>query len=619
MEPGTVIPEEIRQIAANCRHYAMCKIDFLETGLCPPGEARPFVSFFPQGRMDLCDGLAKGIVPVTEAAVDIISSCNLCGRCDKQCHFVTGMRPMRVMAALKEFLDEYLRQGGRVVKTEEDDGLRDLRKIVGLEWASNDPAVLLTYSNDPFPLASMRMPRYVVLPGTRDEIVKIIQWAGRSGTPYIVRGNGGSVFGFVFTDGVVIDLNRMKGIEIDTDNWVANVEPGVTSFELQKKTYANGLRVNAAEPAATVCGNIVCTGTFSTWANVYGVGADNFVDMEFVSSGGEVCRLNDKQSPNVFSFEHAVLPSPGICTGASIKMHPTTNDEEGILVPFPSFSQAVYFARDLSRRRIGLAIGILGGHYLSTFMSPSAELADRIRPVFEEALGIKYAVFVVGDSFAKASISTMAPAVIDNRLFRILMLGLPSLALPQWEELIRGFESDKYPYEVLFKEEMLPVIEAVLAPSPETLASAVDEDLRGFYAGLYRRPQMSDLVWLNMFRILSSRMSRHKHMFAFLIYVPLDKVDVIRHIMEEFRRIGDRHSISNDYGFLTPLDLGKRGILEYDYYIDHTDPSESEKIAMAMSEIEPMLEELSARIKGIKFLKYIFSQGCSRKEGYLYT
>ena len=114
-------------------------------------------------------------------------------------------------------------------------------------------------------------------------------------------------------------------------------------------------------------------------------------------------------------------------------------------------------------------------------------------------------------------------------------------------------------------------------------------------------------------------MSRHKHMFAFLIYVPLNRMDVIQHIIDEFKRIGDRYSISNDYGFLTPLDLGKRGILEYDYYIDHTDPSESEKIAKAMVEIEPMLDGLSAGIKGIKFLKYVFSQGCSRKENYLYT
>lgn len=619
METGPTIPEEIRRTAAQCRHYAMCKIDFLDTGLCPPGEDRPYVAFFPQGRMDLCDGLARSLVPVTEAAVEIISSCTLCGRCDRQCHFITGMRPTRVMAALKEYLEAYLRLGGEVVRTQPDEGLQELRRIVGPEWATNDPAVLLTYANDPFPLAAMRMPRYVALPASRDEVAGIVQWAGRSNIPYVVRGNGGSVFGFVFTDGVVLDLNRMKGIDIDPDNWLARVQPGVTSFELQKKVSLRGLRVNTAEPAATVCGNIVCTGLFSTWANVYGVGADNFVDMEFVDAQGRPFRLNDKSAPNVFSFQHDVIPAPGICTRADVRLHPVTSDEEGLLVPFASFPQAVSFAADLSRRRIGLSIGVLGGHYLSTFLSPSARLAERIRPVLEEALGIEYMVFVTGDRFAREAIGKMAAGIIDNRLFRILMLGLPRMADPAWEDLLRGMEGDRYPFEILFREEMVPLLEAVLSPSPETLAEAVDEDLRDFYTQLYRRPHMSDLLWLSTFRILSSRMSRHKHMFAFLVYVPLDRIEVIRHVVDEFRRIADRHSISHDYGFLTPLDLGKRAILEYDYYIDHTDPAEGEKISRAMAEIDPMLDDLSSGVKGIKFLKYIFSQGCSRKENYLYT
>ncbi|MCF8105877.1 MAG: DNA-processing protein DprA [Desulfohalobiaceae bacterium] len=43
--------EEIRQTAAQCRHYAMCKIDFLDTGICASGRENHYVSHFPQGRM----------------------------------------------------------------------------------------------------------------------------------------------------------------------------------------------------------------------------------------------------------------------------------------------------------------------------------------------------------------------------------------------------------------------------------------------------------------------------------------------------------------------------------------------------------------------------------------
>jgi hypothetical protein len=107
-------------------------------------------------------------------------------------------------------------------------------------------------------------------------------------------------------------------------------------------------------------------------------------------------------------------------------------------------------------------------------------------------------------------------------------------------------------------------------------------------------------------------------MFAFLVYVPVDRLDVVNHINAEFARIAEAQDLDHDFGFLTPMDLGKRAILEYDYYIDHTDPAEREKIRRAMLEIGPWLDGLAARTKGVTFLKYVFSQGCSRKEGFLY-
>jgi hypothetical protein len=613
-----MIDANAHKTAAQCRHYAMCKIDYLGTGLCPSGPKNHYVTYYPQGRMDLYRALAENLIPVTEALVDAAETCTLCGICDKQCHFVTGIRPREVMKALKDHVRKHLDERKPVLKPEADAVLDRLRKITGDAWATNDPAVLFTYADDPFPLAGIQMPRYVVLPGSRDEVAAIVSLADELGIPFAIRGNGGSVFGFVFSDGIVLDMNRMRKIEFDPENWCVAVEPGVTSFDLQKEAFKRGFRVNAAEPAATVCGNIVCTGTFSTWSNVYGTAADGFVDMEFVDRKGKVFRLNDKNAPNVFAFEHAVIPSPGICTKAVVKLHPVTADEEGVLVPFSDFKAAVKFARELSRRRIALALAVLGGHYISTFLSPSRELSDRIKDVLPETLGIRYLVFAVADYYGREAIRKMAGAVIDGKLFRAIMLGLPHLVDEEIVDISRAYQGNAPLYETLFKPEMLPVVEAILRPSPETIAGSVDEDLRDFYAGLYARPEMTDMVWLNTFRIVSARMSRRKHMFAFLVYVPLDKVEVISRIIAEFARIAAAHGIEHDYGFLTPMDFGKRAILEYDYYLDHTDAAEKKKIAEALVEIGPWLDDLAAKTKGVTFLKYVFSQGCSRKENFLY-
>jgi hypothetical protein len=612
------IDQDIRATAAQCRHYAMCKIDYLATGLCPSGPEKHYVAYYPQGRMDIARALADGLIPVTEALLDIADTCTLCGVCDPQCHFVTGMQPTAVMRALKDYVEEYRREKGQVVRTAEDEPLRKLREIVGGDWATNDPAILWTYADDPFPLAGPQMPRYVVLPGSRDQVSAVVRLANRLGISFAIRGNGGSVFGFVFTDGIVLDMNRMRKIDFDLDNWCAAVEPGVTSFELQQEAWRRGFRINAAEPAATVCGNLVCTGTFSTWSNVYGTAADNFIDMEFVGRDGGVFRLNDKRGPNHFAFEHRVVPSPGICTKAFVKLHPKTDDEEGLLVPFASFDEAVRFARELGQRRIGLALAVLGAHYVATFLSPDEGLAGKLKAALPDALGVEAMVFAVADRFGRDAIREMAPAVIDSALLRLLMLGLPRLVEPHWLDLVREYEGRIRPFELLCRADMRPVVEAVLQPSPETISESVPESLRPFYRELYARPEMTDMVWLNMHRIVSARMSRRKHMFAFLVYLPPDRLDVVHEILDGFARIAEAYGIDHDFGFLTPMDFGKRAILEYDYYVDHTDPAEREKIARAMPELDPWLDDLAARVPGVLSLKYIFSQGCSRKENFLY-
>jgi hypothetical protein len=614
----THIDPESLALAARCRHYAMCKIDYLGTGICASGPEKGFVTYYPQGRMDLYRGLAEGRIPVTEALVDAANTCNLCGICDIQCHFVTGMQPAPVMRALKDHVADHLREGGKIARAAEDEPLRRLRGIVGHAFASNDPAILWTYADDPFPLTGPRIPRYVVLPGSRDEVAAVVKLAAELGLPYVVRGNGASVFGLVFTDGIVLDMGRMRRIELDLPNWSAAVEPGVTSFELQQEASKRGVRVNAAEPAATVSGNIICTGTFSTWTNIYGTAGDNIVDLEFIGPDGGVFRMNDRSAPNLFGPDPRTTIAPGICTKAFVKLQPMTSDEDGLYVPFQSLEEGIRFARELGQRRIGSAVAVLGPQFISTFLSPDKELSRRLKEALPEVLGIDHVVMVIADRFGRDAVRKMAPAVMDSSFLRILMLGLPRLLEPRWLDLVREWEGPERPYELLCRPDLRPVIEAALKPDPETIASAVPESLRPVYEEIYARPEMTDIVWLNMNRIISARMSRHKHMLAFLLYFPGDRTDVAREVVDGFARIAETHGLEHDFGFLTPLDLGKRVILEYDYYLDHADPAERDKVLQAAPEIDAWLGELAGRVPSFTSLKDIFGRCFSRKESFLY-
>ena len=629
-----MISDEATHIARQCRHYSMCKIDYLGTGLCTAGAENHFVSYYPQGRMDLVKAVAAGTLPVTQRLVDIAETCTLCGICDVQCHFISELRPMLVMKELKEHIEDHLAAGKTVLPEFDDTSLSnndplliELREITGPRWTSNDPAITIAYFSDPCPVTIPKLPRAVVLPKSVEEVEDIVRVAKKHGVPFMVRGNGSSVMGFVMTDGILVDTQRMKTMEFDADNWCVTVGAGVSAFDLQKEAFARGYRVNVAEPAALVCANLICSGIMSLFSTTYGTLDDGYVDAEFVSPEGDRFRLKDKRQSDLYRFAREDSPLAGICTAVQIKLYPMTADEEGFLVPVESLQEALVLVRELSIRRIGFGLGVLGADYISAFMSPTSTLARAVKVFTESTLRAPFMVLVLGDAKDRAAVEGMNRTILSNNLFRTLMLGLPNLSpvsgsshdtLADILQLLGDADGEPLSH-LLARSDLLPLIETALKPSPETHASAVPEDLRAVYAGLYTRPEMTDLVWLNMFRILSSRMGREKHLLPLIMYVPLDKPDVIGALASGLKRIADSLNLKNDFGFVSPLDLGKRAFLEYDFYLDQNDPDEIQRARTALSEAAELIEKTSASVTGVQWIRYTLNQGCCRKEDLLYS
>ena len=606
------------ETARNCRHYAMCKIDFLGSGVCESGLEKHFVSYYPQGRMILYEALAEKKISITEKCVEIADSCNLCGKCDYQCYFLNEMRPTKVMEALKKHVGTFIANGGKVKPTKDDKILSEIKKIVGDNWATNDEAILITYSHDLSPISEPKTPDYVVMPYTKEEIASLVKLFNKNKIPYTLRGNGQNLLGFAINEGAIIDVNRMKTIEFDEKNWLVKVGPGVAAFDLQKQASERGFRINASEPAALLCANIMCSGIMSTFSTTYGINADNFIDAEFIDKEGSFFSLNDTSSPNLYSYKNLQhKSSPGICVSASIKLHPVTNDESGILVPFQTLDSALDFIKDCSVRHIGLALGIVGTEYISVFLSPTKKSAAEVKDIFLNKLGIPYLVVVIGDKFAIRTISEMGFPFFDQRLFNALYLGLPSLKSAEWLNLIKELSDDE-PYSYLRIKSFADLLETALAPSPALYSQEIDPELRPFFEKLFSREEMTNLVWLNMNRIMSTKLGRRKPFLPVLIYLPIDNV-LVNELNDKFRLIADKYHIDNDFGFITPIDNGKRCIFEYDYFFDHTNPEEINRIRQAATEVNILVDEYSKKTGTVKGHPYVLYQGFSRKENLLYS
>ena len=608
---------DVLHTALRCRHYAMCKVDFLGTGICPSGKKNHFVSFYPQGMMDLTAAVLENRIPVTTGIVQVANECTLCGICDTQCYFVTELRPLRVFQTLKNYVQDYLKSNAPV-EVPSDDFLNKLRAITGEKYATNDPGLLMAYSNDPSPISFETMPRYVVVPSDTQQVSEIIKLCLREGVEHTIRGNGSSAMGFVLGRGLIIDTIRMNKMEFDTSNRAVTIGAGISAFELQKAAVARGYRVHAAEPSALYCANIMCSGLFSLFSSSYGTGTDNLIDVEFVSEEGNIFALSQRDSPNIYGFNINEPPIKAICTQAVVKLHPIEEDESAIGVPFSDMQSALTYAQKLNKRHIGLGIGVLGGEYLSTFISPTSALAQTLRNVFHEELGIEYLVVVLGNKHHLEAARDMAPVVIEQEVFRAIILGIPALGEEGLIQILRGMEGEAKPYELLAKPQMLPIIEAALDPSPEQLSQAVDSDLKAIYKKLYSRTEFTDILWLNTFRIVSSRMGRDGHLLVYILYVPLDNIPQIEEIHEGFKELTHICGVRGEFGFLTPIDQGAMGIFEWDMYVDHADPQEVEKMRIAMEKVAVMLDEFSQKDARVLWIRDVLNKGFSRKEAYLY-
>jgi len=611
--------DDVLKIAKNCRHYAMCKIDYLGSGVCASGLEKHYVSFYPEGRMDLYAAIAEKTIPITEKCVEIADSCNLCGKCDYQCYFVMELRPSKVMKALKDHVGAYLKSGGKIVPVKEDGLLAEMKRIVGDDWATNDPAVRIAYHHDLCPHVTFKMPEYVVMPNSKEEISSIVKLLNKNNIPYVVRGNGASTHGLVFSEGAILDLNRMKTMEFDEKNWLVKVGPGIAAFDLQREARKRGFRVHTAEPAALVCANIMTSGLLSTFSTAYGVSADNFIDAEFIARDGSYFRLNDITAPNLFAFHNANAEHEPfvLCVSVSMKLHPVTDDEEGILVPFESLEKALDFAKDCATRHIGLAIGVLGEEFISSFLAPTKKRADEVRDIFTQKLGMPYLVLLIGDQYALRSVREMGYPVIDQKLFKTLFHGLSALKSAKWLDLLKELSDDE-PFSYLRLSQFGDLAETALAPSPAQLTQDIDPDLSSFFEELYSRPEMTDLVWLNTFRIMSSRYNREKPCVALVCYLPID-TSLIAEIQGRFQDIAEKHHLKGGLGFITPIDSGKRCVWEHDLYFDHNDPAEVASVQQAAYESGALLDDYSVKTGTIRQVRYVVNQGCCRKENLLYS
>jgi glycolate oxidase len=190
-------------------------------------------------------------------------------------------------------------------------------------------------------------PAAVVFPADRDQVRAIVEVAGQHRLPLTARGSGTGLSGACIPrrDGVVVSFERMSAIvEVDEDNHVAVVQPGVTLDQLDRATAARNLvyPVFPGESSASLGGN-VATNAGGMRAVKYGVTRHQVLGLEAVLGTAEVIRTGGKfvKATAGYDLTQLIVGSEGtlaLVTEATLRLYPRPDHQATVLAPFATLA-----------------------------------------------------------------------------------------------------------------------------------------------------------------------------------------------------------------------------------------------------------------------------------------
>ena len=235
-----------------------------------------------------------------------------------------------------------------------------LKEIVGVDQVSTEHADRICYSYDA--TQQKFLPDVVVHPQTTAQISRIMRLANVEKIPVFPRGAGSGFTGgsLPTRGGIVLTTEQMDRIlEIDQDNLVAVVQPGVVTEQFQLAVEKVGL-FYPPDPASlkfsTLGGNVAeCAG--GPRCVKYGVTKDYILGLEVVTPTGDVITTGGPTMKGVVGYDLTKLMcgsegTLGIITRIVIKLLPLPEGKKTMLVLFDSIDGAARAVSAIVRNKI---------------------------------------------------------------------------------------------------------------------------------------------------------------------------------------------------------------------------------------------------------------------------
>jgi len=232
----------------------------------------------------------------------------------------------------------------------ENKHLQYFKQIVGNDNVKSDKAHLIAYCYDA--TKTRFQPDAVVFPRDEQDVSKILSYCNKHKIIVVPRGAGSGFTGGALpsSGGIILSLERYmnKILEIDMQNMVAVVQPGVINMTLQKAVQEVGLFYPpdpASQEYSTIGGN-VSENAGGMRAAKYGITKDYVMALKAVLPNGQIIRAGKKTIKDVAGYNLAgiLVASEGtlaVITEITLKLIPKPKYQQTYMGIFPDVNSAM--------------------------------------------------------------------------------------------------------------------------------------------------------------------------------------------------------------------------------------------------------------------------------------